>query len=173
MSPEKPRHGQAHVYTWSSLKKCPWPSVNVILLTCLWSRTIIRWIFYLLGRMSNISFYFFPYSSFKLSHLWTRSKLRPDGIFLFIMQWPNCYLILPNWFTVSGISSVANSRNWRIWGFTTPSQNTDWLISQFLQLLSQAQRWSHRSIIFWALEVFHRRHACLYLPIHPQGICTF
>lgn len=126
-----------------------------------------------LGEWAISLFNFFPYSSFKLSHLWTRSKLRPDGIFLFIMQWPNCYLILPNWFTVSGISSVANGRNWRIWGFTTPSQNTDWLISQFLQLLSQAQRWSHRSIVFWALEVFHRRHECLYLPILPEGICTF
>lgn len=40
MSPEKLRHGQVQVYTWSNLKKCLWPSINDILLTCLWWRTI-------------------------------------------------------------------------------------------------------------------------------------
>lgn len=53
MSPENLRLGQVHVYTWSYLKKCPWLSINEILLTCLWWKTIIRWIFCLLGRMSN------------------------------------------------------------------------------------------------------------------------
>lgn len=66
MSPEELSHGQVHLYTWSYLRRQPWPSINDILLTCLWWRTIISWVSHLLEGMSNNSFF---YSSFRLRHL--------------------------------------------------------------------------------------------------------
>lgn len=94
------------------------------------------------------------------------------------MQRQNCYLILSNWFTMSGISSVANGRNLRILGVLLPHPRIQSDLSPSCYDCSYKDR-THKTeardepVISWVLETFHTRHVCLYLPLLLQATFTY
>lgn len=88
------------------------------------------------------------------------------------MQRPNCYLILPIWFTILGIPSVVNGRNSRTGGFFPyPRMQTDLSPHSYGFPYTHKSEVTDESMGFMTFEAIHRRHTCLYHSLQAISTC--